>query len=371
MVEDCEAAYTFQPGAELPDGDRVEPAARGPEDLAAIFYTSGTTGFPKGAMTSNENFLTNSENAFRCLSTDRSEGPEHLDAGVGAAVPRHRLQQPADPDARVRRARGDPRQRPGPRRLLPGDRPGRRQPARVGARDLPRAAALPGVRGDRRQRRALGLIRRGPDRRGDGGEDHEGLPQRARGQRLRAHRDLVADVVPAPRGGHRPRRLGGFRDAGRGPLDRGRRPRNRRGRAAGAGPERGQRLLEQAGGQRRDLHRRLAAHRRPGAGGRGRPAVHRRPQEGHDQPRRRERVLDRGGERARLRPRGRRSGRRGGARRHDGREGGSRAGGRARAARSTSTRCCATASCTWPTSRCPSTSRSGRRRCREIRRASC
>jgi len=75
VVEDCEAAYTFQPGVELPEGDRVEPAERGPQDLAAIFYTSGTTGFPKGAMTSNENFLTNSENAFRCLSIDRSEGP--------------------------------------------------------------------------------------------------------------------------------------------------------------------------------------------------------------------------------------------------------------------------------------------------------
>jgi len=75
VVEDCEAAYTFEPGAELPSGDRVEPEERGPEDLAAIFYTSGTTGFPKGAMTSNENFLTNSENAFRCLSTERSEGP--------------------------------------------------------------------------------------------------------------------------------------------------------------------------------------------------------------------------------------------------------------------------------------------------------
>ena len=75
VVEDCEAAYTFQPGAELPDGDRSSRPSGRPEDLAAIFYTSGTTGFPKGAMTSNENFLTNSENAFRCLSTERSEGP--------------------------------------------------------------------------------------------------------------------------------------------------------------------------------------------------------------------------------------------------------------------------------------------------------
>ena len=59
----------------LPDGEPVEGEDLGPDDLAAIFYTSGTTGFPKGAMTSHGNFLTNSENAFRCLSSDRSEGP--------------------------------------------------------------------------------------------------------------------------------------------------------------------------------------------------------------------------------------------------------------------------------------------------------
>jgi acyl-CoA synthetase (AMP-forming)/AMP-acid ligase II len=75
VVGDCEAAFTFEPDEELPDGDPVEAHEAGAEDLAAIFYTSGTTGFPKGAMTSHGNFLTNSENAFRCLSVDRSEGP--------------------------------------------------------------------------------------------------------------------------------------------------------------------------------------------------------------------------------------------------------------------------------------------------------
>jgi acyl-CoA synthetase (AMP-forming)/AMP-acid ligase II len=75
VVGDCEAALTFEPGQELPSGEAVEPHDAQPGELAAIFYTSGTTGFPKGAMTSNENFLTNSENAFRCLFTERSEGP--------------------------------------------------------------------------------------------------------------------------------------------------------------------------------------------------------------------------------------------------------------------------------------------------------
>jgi long-chain acyl-CoA synthetase len=75
VVEDSGAAFTFAPGAALPDGDPAVAEDLGPDDLAAIFYTSGTTGFPKGAMTSHGNFLTNSENAFRCLATDRAEGP--------------------------------------------------------------------------------------------------------------------------------------------------------------------------------------------------------------------------------------------------------------------------------------------------------
>jgi long-chain acyl-CoA synthetase len=75
VVGDSGAVHTFAPGDPLPDGEPIEPEQLSREDLAAIFYTSGTTGFPKGAMTSHGNFVTNSENAFRCLSTERSEGP--------------------------------------------------------------------------------------------------------------------------------------------------------------------------------------------------------------------------------------------------------------------------------------------------------
>ncbi len=76
VVGDSGAKFTFEAGATLPAGHAVEPEHISPDDLAAIFYTSGTTGFPKGAMTSHRNFLTNSENALRCNPIDRSEGPE-------------------------------------------------------------------------------------------------------------------------------------------------------------------------------------------------------------------------------------------------------------------------------------------------------
>ena len=76
VVKDSGAAYVFAPGAALPDGEPLVTDDLAPADLAAIFYTSGTTGFPKGAMTSHANFLANTENAFRCVGIDKSEGPE-------------------------------------------------------------------------------------------------------------------------------------------------------------------------------------------------------------------------------------------------------------------------------------------------------
>jgi acyl-CoA synthetase (AMP-forming)/AMP-acid ligase II len=74
VVQDSGAAHVFRPGEALPDGEPLVVDDLGPDDLAAIFYTSGTTGFPKGAMTSHANFLANTENALRCIGVDPDEG---------------------------------------------------------------------------------------------------------------------------------------------------------------------------------------------------------------------------------------------------------------------------------------------------------
>ena len=75
VLTDSGARYTFRPGEPLPEGSPAAVDDLGHDDLAAIFYTSGTTGFPKGAMTTHENFLSNVETALRVIELDRSEGP--------------------------------------------------------------------------------------------------------------------------------------------------------------------------------------------------------------------------------------------------------------------------------------------------------
>ena len=70
VISDSGARYVFMPGDALPDGDPVVTGDQSPADPAAIFYTSGTTGFPKGAITTHENFLSNAETCRRALSVD-------------------------------------------------------------------------------------------------------------------------------------------------------------------------------------------------------------------------------------------------------------------------------------------------------------
>jgi long-chain acyl-CoA synthetase len=76
VISDSGAAFQFAPGRPLPDGRPYvhERAVR--DDVAAIFYTSGTTGFPKGAMHTHENVLSNVETALRVVSIPPDIGAE-------------------------------------------------------------------------------------------------------------------------------------------------------------------------------------------------------------------------------------------------------------------------------------------------------
>lgn len=67
VVTDSGATVVLSSDDPLPDGEPYVDDSAGPSSLAAIFYTSGTTGFPKGAMTTHENFLANSETCRRIM----------------------------------------------------------------------------------------------------------------------------------------------------------------------------------------------------------------------------------------------------------------------------------------------------------------
>jgi long-chain acyl-CoA synthetase len=73
VVADAEAALVISADAGLPSGPPHAWREAGPDTLAALFYTSGTTGFPKGAMTTHDNFLATAETFRR--QADRP-GPE-------------------------------------------------------------------------------------------------------------------------------------------------------------------------------------------------------------------------------------------------------------------------------------------------------
>ncbi|HEV7998833.1 MAG TPA: AMP-binding protein [Planctomycetaceae bacterium] len=67
VIDDSGSQFVFEPGRALLDGSPIVIDDATPQDVAAIFYTSGTTGFPKGAMTTHENFLSNIESCRRVM----------------------------------------------------------------------------------------------------------------------------------------------------------------------------------------------------------------------------------------------------------------------------------------------------------------
>ncbi len=62
VITDSGSRFVFLSGQPLPDGDPFVAEGFRQPDVAAIFYTSGTTGFPKGAMTTHEGFLVQHRN---------------------------------------------------------------------------------------------------------------------------------------------------------------------------------------------------------------------------------------------------------------------------------------------------------------------
>jgi acyl-CoA synthetase (AMP-forming)/AMP-acid ligase II len=75
VLGDAGVTVDLTPDAKLPDGEPYVESGLGPLDVAAMFYTSGTTGNPKGVPATHEAFLTNAENMMRCL---------RIPAGIGA-----------------------------------------------------------------------------------------------------------------------------------------------------------------------------------------------------------------------------------------------------------------------------------------------
>ena len=76
MLADSGAQIDLAADTPLPDGQPYVTEGLGPTDIAALFYTSGTTGHPKGVPTTHEAFLTNTENSRRCMGLAHDVGED-------------------------------------------------------------------------------------------------------------------------------------------------------------------------------------------------------------------------------------------------------------------------------------------------------
>jgi AMP-binding enzyme len=210
VLNDAGVKADLAPQTTLPDGEAYVEAGLGHADVAAMFYTSGTTRHPKSVPTTHEAFLANTQNMIRCLGIPAGIGPElrtlisvplfHV-AGCnsqllvttqvgGASVIMPVLDQPALIAAL-----------PAERITFYGDRPGPSTRCSSGA----------GVRRGRHLGRPVGRVRRCADRAVPGPVAARGVPQRPGVQRLRDDRNGLAHDSPAARGRRRARRLGGVR----------------------------------------------------------------------------------------------------------------------------------------------------------------
>ncbi len=76
VLSDAGARVDLAADTPLPDGEPYVVDGLDGADIAALFYTSGTTGHPKGVPTTHEAFLTNAENMLRCVGLERDIGEE-------------------------------------------------------------------------------------------------------------------------------------------------------------------------------------------------------------------------------------------------------------------------------------------------------
>jgi acyl-CoA synthetase (AMP-forming)/AMP-acid ligase II len=74
VLSDAGAQLDLAADSPLPDGQPYVAEHLNRADTAALFYTSGTTGHPKGVPTTHQAFLTNTENSMRCLGLSRDIG---------------------------------------------------------------------------------------------------------------------------------------------------------------------------------------------------------------------------------------------------------------------------------------------------------